>query len=128
MSGDARMYGNARMSGDARLYGNASMFDNARMSGSSRLYGDARMHDNALVERPQHVLTIGPIGSRGDHLTFYRTAGGGGEIHTGCFTGTIAQFEAAVKETHAGTAFESEYLALVQLMRIREQSWLGSSK
>ena len=122
MSGDARMYNNASMSGDARMYGNASM------SGKASMSGNARMSGNALVERPQHVLTIGPIGSRGDHLTFYRTADGDGEVHTGCFTGNIASFEAAVKETHAGTAFESEYLALVQLMRIREQSWLRSSK
>jgi hypothetical protein len=86
------------------------------------------MSGDALVESPQHVMTIGPIGSRDDYLTFYRTADGDGEVFTGCFSGTLAQFEAAVKETHAGTAFEAEYLALVQLMRIREQSWLGSSK
>ena len=128
MSGSARMYDNASMSGSTRMYDNSRMSGNASMSGNACMSGSARMSGDALVERPQQVLTIGPIGSRNDHLTFYRTADGGGEVHTGCFTGTIASFEAAVKETHAGTVFESEYLALVQLMRIREQSWLGSSK
>ena len=134
MSGDAHMYGNAivsgnaSMSGDARMSGNARMYGNASMSGNARMSGHATLSGNALVESPQHVMTIGPIGSRDDHLTFYRTAGGDGEIHTGCFTGTIVQFEAAVKETHAGTAFEAEYLALVQLMYIRELTWSGSPK
>ena len=67
ISGDARVYGDARVSGnawvsgDARVYGDARVCDNAEVSGDARVsgnawvsgnaevYGDARVYGNAEV-------------------------------------------------------------------------------
>ena len=47
--GDARVSGNAEVSGNARVSGNAEVSGNARVSGDARVYGDARVSGNAWV-------------------------------------------------------------------------------
>ena len=53
--GDARVSGNARVSDNARVYGdawvsgNAMVYGDARVSDNARVYGDARVYDNAWV-------------------------------------------------------------------------------
>ena len=47
--GDARVSGNAWVYGDARVSGNAEVSGNARVSGDARVYGDARVSGNAWV-------------------------------------------------------------------------------
>ena len=55
VSGDARVFGNACVSGYARVFGDAwvsgdaLVFGNAQVSGYARVSGDARVFDNALV-------------------------------------------------------------------------------
>ena len=59
--GDARVYGNARVYGDARVYGNARVFGNAQVSdyaqvsGNALVYGYALVHGNALVSGDARV-------------------------------------------------------------------------
>ena len=47
--GDARVFGNAWISGDARVFGDARVSGNARVYGNAKVYGDARVFDNAWV-------------------------------------------------------------------------------
>ena len=47
--GDARVSGNAWVYGDARVSGNAEVYGDARVSGNARVYGDARVSGNAWV-------------------------------------------------------------------------------
>ena len=47
--GNARVYGDARVSGDARVYGDAWVSGNALVYGNARVYGDAQVSGNALV-------------------------------------------------------------------------------
>lgn len=41
------------------------------------------------------------------------------EIRCGCFRGSIEEFERKVKETHAGTIYEKQYKAIINLIKIK---------
>jgi len=62
------------------------------------------------------IISISPIGSRGDILIGVKHEASI-MIKTGCFWGTIEEFETAVKENHAGTKFERDYLLAVALIK-----------
>ena len=81
--------------------------------------GNAWVSDNAQVSGDTDYLTIGPIGSRGDTTTFYRSRDGGTMVVCGCYHDTIDAFEARVKEVHHGTSHEAAYLAAVACARAR---------
>ena len=55
VSGNALVYGNARVSDNARVYGNALVYDsalvsgNAQVSGNALVYGNPRVYDSAWV-------------------------------------------------------------------------------
>lgn len=72
---NAKVFGNARVFGDARVFGNARVSGDARVSGNVWVFGDARVSDNAKVfgdasvSDTRHVLVIGPVGSRDDFTT-----------------------------------------------------------
>jgi hypothetical protein len=61
VSGDAEVYGNARVfgdawvSGDAEVYGNAWVYGNARVSGDAWVYGNARVFGDAWVSGDAEV-------------------------------------------------------------------------
>lgn len=59
-------------------------------------------------------LVLGPIGSRSDYLTV--TFKPALQLTTGCFTGTLEQFEALV-ETSGGRR-QQEYEAVIALLRV----------
>ena len=43
------IYGKALVSGDARVYGNARVYGDALVSGDALVYGNTRVYGNALV-------------------------------------------------------------------------------
>ena len=90
--------------------GNAWVYGNARVSGNARVYGDAE------------VIWISHVGSESGTLTLFRTKDGA-LVNRGCFTGTLDEFEAAVRERHTDSLHAQEYLLIVQLMRLRVASW-----
>lgn len=94
VSEDAHVYDEAMVSGGARIFGHADLSGGVHVRGGARIGGSARLGFN------QDYLMIGPIGSRDDMLSVYRTARGLG-ASTGCFTGTLEAFETAVATTHA---------------------------
>ena len=47
--GDARVYGNAEVCGDAWVYGDARVYGNAEVYGDARVYGNAEVYGNAWV-------------------------------------------------------------------------------
>ena len=61
------------------------------------------------------VFRFGPIGSRGD--TLYYSPKCGGVVSTGCFTGTLTEFEAAVGKHHADNHHGRAYTALIAMLR-----------
>ncbi|MDY4197166.1 MAG: hypothetical protein SOX70_07965 [Peptoniphilaceae bacterium] len=139
--GDAFVGGSAHVWGDARIYSNAQVYDNAQVYGSARVYGDAfvggsaQVYGNARISGRAHVsgnanivqngdirrstdsLVIGPIGSRNDHTTFYRTASNKIQVVCGCFTGSIDQFLAAAKKKHGDNHHGKMYKMAAELAR-----------
>ena len=64
------------------------------------------------------VLSVGPIGSRRDHLLALDTDAGL-VIRAGCFSGSLAEFEAAVTATHGDNEHAIHYRAAIALIRAR---------
>lgn len=136
--GDARVYGNALVSGNAWVYGNAlvsgnaEVSDNAMVCGNARVYGNASIYDDAEVDgnasiyddaevfRTNHYLVVGPIGSRDDYTTFFRSKEGAIKVKCGCFRGTTDEFLAKVEKTHGDSKYAKVYrmateMALAQI-------------
>ena len=133
VSGNAQVCGNARVFGDARVSGNAQVYDDAWVSGNARVFGDARIsgdawvfgnawvsgdarvYGDAQVSKPQHCLTIGPLGSRAAILTVCRDSTLGISYATGCFFGSREAFLKAVEVTHGDSPTGNAYAAAVML-------------
>ena len=107
--GDTEVYGNAWVSGNAEVYGNARVYGNAWVSGNAEVYGDAD------VFRIEHYLVMGPIGSRNDFTTFFRTKDRKIKVVCGCFFGTIDEFLTKVKQTHSDSKHAKVYQAAVEV-------------
>ena len=113
---------------DARVYGNAWVYGNALVHGDAWVHGNAQVFGNALVSGTRHYLNLGPIGSRYGYTTIYRDKNRKAMVICGCFSGNLDDFERAVHKTHAGTIYEAEYMALIQLARLREKEWLENER
>ena len=94
-SGDAWVYGDARVCGDAWVCGDAQI-----SSGSDHCGFDC-------------------FGSANRHTHAYRTKNGGIEVTCGCFRGDLKEFAKKVEATHAGTIYEKQYNAIVDLIKIK---------
>lgn len=129
--GDAWVYGNARVYGDARVLGNAQVYGNARVAGDARVSGAARVYGNAVVFGAAWVSGDACLKSNADHCGFdcfgssnrhthaYLTGDNTVEITCGCFRGSIEEFEKKVKNTHAGTVYENQYNAIINVIKIK---------
>lgn len=94
-SGDAWVYGDARVSGDAWVSGDARV-ENDHMHCGFDCFGSCNRHTHAYMTNENKV-----------------------EIRCGCFRGSIEEFERKVKETHAGTIYEKQYKAIINLIKIK---------
>ena len=110
---------NAWVSGNGRVYDNAWVYDNACVSGNGEIYGNAWVSGNGRVYGAEDYITCGPIGSRGDITTIFRDSVKKVCVNCGCFSGTLDEFEKAVKTAHGDTNHGKEYVALIALARIR---------
>lgn len=104
---------NLSQSGDAQVYGNAQVYGDARVSGDAWVSGDAR------VENDHMHCGFDCFGSCNRHTHAYMTNENKVEIRCGCFRGSIEEFERKVKETHAGTIYEKQYKAIINLIKIK---------
>ncbi|HBM2934325.1 TPA: hypothetical protein LVL15_002282, partial [Klebsiella michiganensis] len=77
------------------------------------VFGDARVFGDA------HWLVVGPVGSENGFLSAFRQKDNSIMVRRGCFSGTIDEFEAAVKETHGDNEFSKEYLTLIPFIKLR---------
>ena len=98
---------NLSQSGDAWVYGDAWVSGNARVSGDARVEND-HMH-----------CGFDCFGSCNRRTHAYMTNENKVEIRCGCFRGSIEEFERKVKETHAGTIYEKQYKAIINLIKIK---------
>ena len=112
-SGNAWVYGNARVSGNAQVCGNARVCGNAWVSGDARVYGDA------WVSGENDYTTAKGFGREYRTTTFFRLKDGGIGVRCGCFYGTLDEFRKKVKETHKESKLGKEYLMLADLMEYK---------
>lgn len=98
--------------------GNAAIMSNVVLQSSNiKLYRE-RFKANAQIFRETDYLCVGPIGSRYDYTTFYRTKDQGIWVCCGCFNGSINAFLKAVKHAHPiKSQFRDEYLSAIRLAK-----------
>ena len=113
VSGNAWVFGNAKVSGNAEVFGNAKVYGNAKVSGDAEVYGDAEIDSN-----DKHC-GFDCFGSANRHTHAYLTKNGNVEITCGCFRGSIEEFEKKVEETHSGTIYETQYKAIINVIKIK---------
>jgi len=95
----------------AGAYLDGAYLDGANLAGANLAgaYLDGAYLDGARGFEP--FICVGPIGSRQAYTTVYLYQD---KVSCGCFTGTLAQFEAKVQKTHAHHPVHlAEYLGLV---------------
>ena len=113
LSGNAWVSGDAQVSGNAQVYGDAWVYGNAQVFGNAWVYGDARVSNN------NEHCGFDCFGSANRHTHSYKTKSGKIEITCGCFRGSIEEFEKQIKETHRGNEFERQYMAIVEVIKIK---------
>ena len=113
--GNSRVYNHAQVSGYSRIFGNAQVFDDAEVLGDAKIYGDSRVYDDACINKCSHILNIGPIGSRNEFTTFFRTKDRKIKVSCGCFLGTIDEFLEKVEQTHGDSKHAIVYRAAADI-------------
>ena len=113
VGGNAVVSGNAVVGGDAVVRGNAVVRENAWVS------GDAWVGGNAEIFKTSHFLVVGPIGSRNDFTTFFRTKYLTIGVKCGCFKGDIDQFFEAVEKTHGNNKHARAYKTAIALAKLQ---------
>ena len=89
------------------------------MSGDAWVYGDAQVYGNARVFKMSHYLVVGPLGSRDDFTTFFRTKHLTIGVKCGCFKGNTDEFFEAVEKTHGKNKHAQAYKAAIALAESR---------
>lgn len=93
--------------------GNAWVYGDARVSGNARVYGDAE------VKKDDDYMVIGGAGRYNRFTTFFKCRDKTIKVVCGCFFGTIIEFRAKAKETHKGNKHEKVYLAMADMAELQ---------
>ena len=118
VSDDARVSGNARVFDDVRVFGDAWVFGNANILGNAEVSGNARVSGNAIIKKTADYLTLGPAKSSGRFTTAHKDSVIGVRVNCGCFSGSLDEFQQAIKETHKEKPeYLRQYLAFVYVIR-----------
>lgn len=108
--------------------GSAWIFGNARVYGNALVHGDEEVSGNAEVSGNQMHATVKGFGSQYRNTTFFITRDRNICVNCGCFSGTLEQFRAKVKETHKDTKYAKEYLSIADLMEMHFKEELEKIK
>ena len=66
-----------------------------------------------------HILAIGPAGSRNDFTTFFRDRDNEITVKCGCFLGKIDKFLEKVAQTHKDNKYAVVYRTAVELAKLQ---------
>lgn len=81
--------------------------------------GNAWVSGDAMVFKMSHYLVVGPLGSRDDFTTFFRTKHLTIGVKCGCFKGDTDEFFRAVEKTHRKNKHAQAYKAAIALAESR---------
>ena len=109
---------NLSQEGNAKVSGNAEVWGNAEVSGNAEVWGDAKVSGNAEVWGDDYIA-ISPIGSRRASVTFTKDKNGNLFVTTGCFSGSIEEFEKAVKKEHGDNEHGKNYQLAIALAKAK---------
>ena len=85
--------------------------------GERCIFGSGCSYENARVKNGKY-FACDRIGSEKRKTYFFIDENGKMFVRAGCFFGTLTEFIARVKEVHAGTKFEKEYLIACELAKV----------
>ena len=120
--------GSALVHGGAKVYEKAWLYGNAWVYGNALVHGDEEVSGNAEVSGNQMHATVKGFGSQYRNTTFFITRDRNICVNCGCFSGTLEQFRAKVKEKHKDTKYAKEYLAIADLMEMHFKEELEKIK
>ena len=80
-------------------------------------FGDGCSYENTRVKNGKY-FACDRIGSEKRKTYFFMDETEKMFVRAGCFFGTLTEFIARVKEVHAGTKFEKEYLIACELAKV----------
>lgn len=84
----------------------------------------------ALIRSADDYRVFGPLGSRGDYLTAYRTGLGSVKVATGCWHGSLSELRGLVESGPSSWAayppaarsrFQRDYLTIIDLLLVWER-------
>ncbi|MDL9938708.1 hypothetical protein QSJ18_18330 [Gordonia sp. ABSL1-1] len=135
VSGNGLVTDYGRVSGFGQVSDHGQVFGFGQVSDHGQVFGYGQVSGDGLIEDPQDILTIGPIGSESVTITLHRTTTGHA-LHVGCWHGgTIDTLMAEVDSRAAewvGDAddlvrWRAEYESLIPLLRLRANSFKAGS-
>lgn len=135
--GCAEVHGTAIVEGSGEVRGESEIYDHAKISGyafidGAKIFGHAIVHNTdisaigakiagrAVINREDHYVYAGSVGSSRAVLAAYLTDTGEIHVTRGCFEGTLKEFIKAVKYTHRNNRpIRKEYLLLAKFIKSR---------
>ena len=115
----AEIYEDAQVSGDATVAGVAQVYGNACVSGETEVRYGVCLTDKAYVKNNEDFCFFYGFGRTNRRTTFFKTKEGNIFVVCGCFEGTLEEFTEKVKETHEDNKYAKEYLAIVEVVKIK---------
>ena len=92
---------------------------NLSHDGKAWVWGNAKVCGDAEVFSVNHILVIGPAGSRSDFTTFFRDKDNEITVKCGCFLGKIDKFLEKVSRTHGDNKHALVYRAAVEVAKLQ---------
>ena len=129
--GNAVVFGETRIGGNAAVYEYATVYEKARIGGNALIFGNACVCGDAKINNFVYLSERADIKSNDDFCffsgfgserrdtTFFKTRYKEIFVVCGCFRGTLEEFVRRVKETHKNGKYAKEYLAIVEVVKIR---------
>ena len=128
IKGNSVVAGSSFVGGDAIIDGASFIDDRSTVTGNAfvtgkfpsrtTIKGRAVVSNLAHITSTNDVIVIGPIGSRDEFTTFYKTRMHDIWVSCGCFYGSLTDFEKEVKETHGGNVYEVSYLETIKYVKV----------
>ena len=115
--GEGCCFGDRCSFGEGCSFGERCSFGAGCSFGERCSFGAGCIFENNRIKNGKY-FACDRIGSEKRKTYFFMDETGKMFVRAGCFFGTLTEFIAQVKEVHAGTKFEKEYLMACELAKV----------